>query len=108
MFNRYSKSDILINDSDSYSNILKEKDLQFVKQYSFKPFSITREKLAKLSYVSYEVKPFDKLYNISQTAYGVPQYGWVILRSNFLSSEFDLEEGMVLSIYYPLLSLLGA
>lgn len=107
MSSRYAKTKILINDADSYKEILNEKDLQFIKQYSLKPFTITRENIGGLSSISYTVKPFDKLYNISQTVYGFPQYGWVILSSNFLTSELDIEEGMILSVYYPLNALLG-
>jgi len=44
----------------------------------------------------------DRLDLISNRIYTTPEYWWLILRANGYSIEFDIEEGELLRIPYPL------
>ena len=44
---------------------------------------------------------------ISQKYYETPELGWVILYTNGLSSELQLQTGMILNIYLDLRKILG-
>lgn len=44
----------------------------------------------------------DRLDLISHRVYGNPQYWWVILAANGYEIEFDIDEGEILRIPYPL------
>jgi hypothetical protein len=57
--------------------------------------------------VSHTVQPFERLYNISNLYYGSPDFGWVILYTNGLSSELQISENTVLTIYLNITKLLG-
>ena len=49
----------------------------------------------------------DRLDTISYRVYGDPQYWWVILAANEYQIEFDIIEGEILRIPYPLTDVLN-
>jgi len=49
----------------------------------------------------------DRLDMISYRVYGDPQYWWVILAANEYQIEFDIEEGEILKVPYPLSDVLN-
>ena len=67
-------------------------------------------------YVELPSKPSDKRYifkrnlsrldKVSQQVYGSPFFGWLILQANpqFTGLEFNIPDGAILTIPYPLLS----
>ena len=51
-------------------------------------------------YITYNAA--DRLDLISSRIYGDPQYWWIILAANGYEIEFEIEEGEILRIPYPL------
>jgi hypothetical protein len=103
MFNRYTKTSKIINNSEIYEDVFKNKNIKNILQYSTFDFKnlknlITSEK----EFIVHTVQPFDKLYMISHKYYGSPEYGWLILFSNNLSDETKLKINQTLRIYIPL------
>jgi len=60
--------------------------------------------------VSVEYKRNTRLDILSQQYYGVPYYGWLILQANpsYGGLEFDIPEGSILRVPYPLIGALQA
>jgi hypothetical protein len=57
-----------------------------------------------------EYKKRTRLDIVSQTYYGTPYYGWLIMSANpqYGGLEFDIPEGSTLRIPFPLISALSA
>lgn len=107
MFNRYNKMQSIINNSNSYVDIFKQKNLSYIKQYGTYDFkNLKTIDTTNLELTIHVIQPFDKLYMISQKYYESPEYGWIILYTNKLSSELQLKVGSVLNIYFPLQGIL--
>lgn len=107
MFNRYNRMQAIINNSNSYIDIFKQKNLNSIRQYPTYDFkNLKFIDTSNLELVTHVVQPFDKLYTISQKYYNSPEYGWLILYTNKLSSELQIDIGSVLNIYFPLEGLL--
>ena len=58
--------------------------------------------------ISVEYKKNTRLDILSQQYYGVPYYGWLIMQANpiFGGLEFDIPEGTIIRIPFPLISAL--
>lgn len=109
MFNRYIKSEQVINNQESYKNLLLQKKLDSIKQYSSFDFSKLNDLLKlDLDRTFHTVQPFEKIYNISQKYYGSPEFGWLICYTNRISSELSISIGQTLIIYLSLEQLLEA
>ena len=108
MYDRYKKSEKIINNSEEYSNTFKEKNVKNILQYSSYDFkNLKNIEDYNLEMVVHTVEPFEKLYMISQKYYGSPEYGWLICYTNKLSNELSIGIGTVLNIYFPLEEVLG-
>lgn len=103
MENRYRKTNIITNNKPEYSDLLLEKKLSSIKHYGTFDFSKLRTIHEKrLDMIVHIVKPYEKLYNISQKYYQTPEYGWVICYTNKLANEMLISEGTSLIIYVPI------
>jgi hypothetical protein len=108
MNNRYNKVQKVINNSEQYEDLLKQKGLNTLVQYKTFDFSKLKNlDITSLDSIIHIVQPFERLYNISQKYYGAPEYGWLICYLNKLSSELEIKSGDGLIIYIPLQSILG-
>lgn len=108
MYNRYKKTPKIVNGSLLYSDIFNEKKVDFINQYSTYDFNNLKFlEESNLEYVIHIMQSFDKLYMLSQKYYNSPEYGWLILYTNRLGSEFQISVGQALNIYLPLQGLLG-
>lgn len=107
MYNRYNKTRRVLNNTEEYSELLKNKGLTTLTQYRSFSFNKLRE-LAGYNFdsVVHIVQPFERLYMISQKYYGSPEYGWLILYTNRIANETLINIGDPLIIYQPLQSLL--
>lgn len=107
MNNRYKRTQILLNNSESYWEFFKNKNVDYIRQYATFDFNKLKSlNLSNVEYINHIVQPFDKLYNLSQKYYNSPEYGWLILYTNKIGSELDIKVNDMLSIYFPLQSLL--
>lgn len=105
---RYTNVQKIFNNSEQYEELLKEKNLKTLVQYSlFKFDKLKNFKDYNLNSVTHQVQPHERLYQISQKYYNSPEYGWLILYTNRLQNELSIKEGTVLVIYFPLNILLG-
>lgn len=108
MFNRYNEYTIIANNTEEYRSVLERKKLKILRQYPTFYFNNLKDlKDQNIDFVLHTVQPFEKLYNISQKYYKSPEYGWIILYTNKIKSELEIETGMMLNIYYPIDILLG-
>lgn len=64
------------------------------------PFTGNIPRMDSDLYITY--KSSDRLDLISNRVYGDPQYWWLILSANGYQIEFDIENGEVLRIPFPL------
>ena len=104
MNNRYNNQKNVLNSSLYYKQVLEEKNLKTIKHKNVYNFEILKQNLSSngISSIKYIWKNGDKIYNISNMFYKDPNYGWLILFSNGLSSEFDIKVGNIIKIYFPL------
>jgi hypothetical protein len=107
--NRYNKTQQIINNSDQYEDLLKQKGLNTLVQYKTFDFSKLKNiDKTSLDSILHKVEPFERLYMISQKYYGSPEYGWLICYMNRISSELDIKSGDSLIIYIPLRDIIGS
>lgn len=107
MQNRYQRTIKIINNSDEYSEVFREKKVNSIIQYSsfdFKKLKNIEDAMLDVTY--HVVQPYDRLYMISQKYYASPEYGWLICYTNKISNELDIKTGDSLKIYLPLNNLL--
>jgi hypothetical protein len=108
MFDRYYTTQKIINNSEMYEEYLRNRKMEFVKQYGTFNFSKLKNiNLSSLDKVIHTVQPGERLYNISQRYYNSPEYGWIICYTNRYANEMLIEIGSILNIYMPLKSLIG-
>lgn len=103
MQNRYLKTLKIINNTEQYSELFKEKKVNSITQYSsfdFKKLKNIEDYNLDVTY--HVVQPFERLYMISQKYYSAPEYGWLICYTNKISNELDIKIGDSLKIYLPL------
>ena len=107
MFNRYNKTQVIINNSESYKDFFNERKINFIKQYSTHDFgNLKFLQDYNLDRTVYTVQPFDRMYNISQKFYNSPDFAWLICYTNKIGSELEIKTGSILNIYFPLENLL--
>jgi hypothetical protein len=108
MNNRYSNTQKILNNSESYNQLFKQKNVKNIVQYSTFDFGNLNTALdSGIEKVIHVVQPFEKLYTISQKYYGMPEYGWLICYTNKIPNELEIKAGDPLFIYLPLGSILG-
>ncbi len=103
---RYDKQETIINNSDLYDNIFREKNVTSIKQKSTNNFSKIINDFYRFNFIIHTWNKTDKIYNISNRYYGKPDYYWAILYMNKYSSQFEIKEGDSIFIYYPITSII--
>lgn len=108
MYKRYENTRKLNNASDKYKEIFSRKKVNYMKHYgTFRLNKIDNSILQQYEFYLHTYIFGEKLYNISNSYYDSPEFSWVILYTNNLSSEFLLNEGDVLYIYYPIFDIIN-
>ena len=105
MYSRYRNTKQAINISPLYKETFLNKKTTSLQHYSL--FQFNQADLSNSIKITHPVEPNEKLYMISQKYYETPELGWVILYTNGLSSELQLQTGMILNIYLDLRKILG-
>jgi nucleoid-associated protein YgaU len=85
------------NDDDQYQEILDERDIEEIVQYSIKFFNQSI-KTAPIRITRHTWRQGDKLYKLAGQFYGDFRLWWVIAIVNKISSEADLKYGQVIKI----------
>lgn len=107
MDNRHKSTQKIVNNSDIYSQYLKDRNIGKLVQYSTFDFNRLRDiNTLNIESIAHTVQPFEKLYSISQKYYGSPEYGWLICFTNGKANELQINTGDTLLIYLPLQSVL--
>ncbi len=100
---RYDKTQQILNNSDEYSDIFKNKNVKNIVQYSSFDFGKLRNiNDYNIDNIIHTVQPFERLYMISQKYYNSPEYGWIICYTNNISNELEISIGTKLNIYFPI------
>ena len=108
MHNRYAKSNQFNNQTELYEHLRDDRNLKNLYQFETFNFGNLRNvENYNFDYITHTVQPFERLYTISQKYYKAPEYGWVILYTNGLANELEINPGDILKIYIPLDKLLG-
>jgi len=96
---RYKRKDIIINASEYYQPLLKERGLKAVRQYGtvkIKNPSVSERSRHKTTVHLWSYG--DRLYNLAHTFYGDSRYWWVIAWWNGYGCEADITTGSPLTI----------
>ena len=88
---------IYTNNSDQYQEILDEREVEEISQYSIRFFNQSLKK-APIRVISHTWRQGDKLYKLAAENYGDFRFWWVIAIINKISSEADLKYGDVIKI----------
>jgi hypothetical protein len=103
MPSRYENSALLVNKSEIYEKLLKERNVKKINQYGTQTlFYPTREERAQLNIAQHIWSSTDKFWRLSEKYYGDPQYWWVIAFYNEKPTELDVSSGDIILIPQPL------
>ena len=107
-YNRYGKSNIVVNDDPLYKEIRDDRDVKQVRQYASPRFyRLTREDLNSLDTVNHIWTKGDRLYKLAYKYYGDSNLWWVIAWFNNVPTESHINSGDQLGIPFPLDRILG-
>tara|TARA_R110000824_G_scaffold17841_1_gene71600 strand:+ start:708 stop:1046 length:339 start_codon:yes stop_codon:yes gene_type:complete len=103
MTSRYAGTSIGINDLEQYELILKEKGVQFIRQY-FSPNLVhpTAQEVRELELVGHTWSLGDRFYKLAYKYYGDSTLWWVIAWYNQTPTEAQVQIGDTLQIPLPL------
>jgi hypothetical protein len=108
MYDRYRKTQKIINQSDVYKTYFQKNKIKSITQYATYRFGNLKDiSKTDIQFVLHTVEPFEKLYNISNKYYNSPEYGWLICYLNEKPNEMEISAGDILKIYYPIDEVLG-
>ena len=112
MTKRYEDKEILVNQEDTYSEVLESRGVTKIRQYGSPNMTHpTREEIRHLQRVGHVWKVGDRFYKLAHRYYGDAKYWWVIAWWNSYPTEATVRKGTVL--YVPInledaLNILGA
>lgn len=99
---RYLFNGNIKNNSELYQEVLKNKNLKQISHLSTRSIRDILSGEEDFRTVNHVWSANDKLINLSQQYYNNPRYWHIIAASNKIGSEFDLKEGDIITIYFPL------
>jgi nucleoid-associated protein YgaU len=103
MAERYSDSEIVINKSELYTKTFQDRNVKMIRQFGTENFNYpTVQQRRELKLTEYIWKNHDKLWRLSNTFYGDPNYWWVIAFYNKKATEFEFSAGELIYIPQPL------
>jgi len=100
---RYSNRITAINKEISYSDVFRNRGINFIKQYSTPEFyEITTTQRANLKRLSDVWKQGDKLWKYAAIHYGDARMWWVIAWYNYKPTDAHFNIGDTILIPFPL------
>tara|TARA_Y100000593_G_C4247968_1_gene305670 strand:- start:765 stop:1100 length:336 start_codon:yes stop_codon:yes gene_type:complete len=94
---KYTGRDIIINDDDSYKNLLDERGVKDIEHYTTIFFNNSFSR-ARYDAIEYVWKKGDKLHKISSLLYGTLEYWWIIALWNMKPTDAHFKQGDVIEI----------
>ena len=103
MGTRYEARDTIINSFDNYRNVLKNRNVKFIEQYTTPRLRMpTFQEETTLTIVEHIWKMGDRFYKLAHKHYGEADLWWVIAWFNLTPTESHLQLGQTIQIPYPL------
>lgn len=100
MAGRYDIRKILVNNNEQYSEIFRERNVNFIRQHAYPKFKYpTSEQIQELDVIGHIWALGDSFWKLSEKYYGDAEYWWIIAFYN-LKIEQQLKFGD--SVYIPL------
>tara|TARA_Y100001973_G_C5207802_1_gene342915 strand:+ start:147 stop:485 length:339 start_codon:yes stop_codon:yes gene_type:complete len=100
---RYDARQKLINDSETYKNVLKKRGLKYIQHYATPKLRLpTFEEESALTVVERIWTVGDRFYKLASEYYGDPELWWVIAWYNLTPTEADVQLGQSVQIPLPL------
>ncbi len=109
MIDRYIDRRIVKNNSELYSDIFNDRNLNFIEHYTT-PFFIlpSIQQYKNLNSVKHVWKVGDRFYKLASQYYGDPKDWWVIAKFNNKPTESHVKIGDILYIPTPIHQALAA
>lgn len=108
MFKRYNDKQIFDNNIERYEELIQNKNLNSLRQYSLYNFGkLSEVSTSNYEYVTHLYDVGDRIENIAYRYYGDASLWWVICYTNKIANPMDLTVGKVLFIYFPIEQILG-
>lgn len=103
MIKRYKNRKILVNDLESYENVLRKRNIHSISHYSTPKFSFPdADEMSNLTLVKHVWKEGDRFYKLAEQYYGDSQDWWIIAKFNQLPTESHVQIGDIINIPLPL------
>lgn len=100
---RYETRKIRRNANRLYTNVFKERDVKFIRQYTSPSMPLlTAVQAAKLSALNHTWTLGDRYYKLASKHYGDGELWWVIAWFNKMPTESHLKLGDIVQIPFPL------
>jgi len=100
---RYANREILINNNESYRQLLKERGLKYFRQFGTADLTYpTVDQIRTLKIIPHVWRVGDKYYKVAHKYYGDSRLWWVVAWFNKKPTEGHLKTGDVLNIPTPL------
>lgn len=107
MYDRYYNGERVLNNLQTYEQLLRRKKIRSLIQYGTFSFNLLSEfKDMNMDAIVHFVQPGEKLFTISQRYYNSPDLGWLICYTNNIPSELNIKVNQPLNIYFPVEELL--
>lgn len=101
MASRYDNRDIVINDEEQYETTFKDRDVNFIRQYTTPKLKYpTAEEISQLNLIGHIWAIGDRFYKLAYQFYGDSELWWIIAQYNRLATESHISVGD--TIYVPL------
>ena len=108
MSSRYNDRKIVINRTPQYKQLLKDRNVPFIRQYfTANLHHPTVEEVMDLNVVSRVWKMGDRYFKLAYEYYGDSKLWWVIAWYNQKPSEADVKNGDIIEVPLPLDKVLG-
>lgn len=108
MINRYKFRRIAKNDLEAYDNVLKNRNVKYINQYTSPNFSyVNDQQYANLNIIKHVWQEGDRFYKLAEKYYGDAQDWWIIAKFNQKPTEAHVQIGDIIDIPTPLDRLLN-
>ncbi len=94
-------------DDEIYGELIRNRGLNKIIHHTTAKFRFpTQDEMTRFETIDYEWKLGDKYFKLAYQFYGDPTYWWIIAKFNSKPTEIDVKIGDVITIPYPLSSIL--
>jgi|TARA_Y100000310_G_scaffold243003_1_gene247351 hypothetical protein len=107
MASRYENRRPFRNGNEIYFNILEERGVSSVVQFTTPVFNkVTQQNRRRISQIQKIWTVGDRLYKLAAEHYGDPKLWWVIARFNYKPTEAHFKQGDIIYIPMPIETML--